>query len=219
MDALDDWEKPINVGTISSHEHQYSWERSPFSHIFMLQAYFHMCQMPTYSVPANLSRDNILKPHIVLGPRYYHMCWMCASPHICGATRSSPAKKDKIYGCSKRASQHICGPLGAVQPTGINIWVLQHAADIYVWLLWAVQPTGIKYMGTPSVPADIYVWQLWAVQLTSGLYLPPCYPVLQEHRLLLHFLFFVPVFMYIIWDEFKSAHEPLVPSITYYRHP
>src|SRR5882672_6903805 len=30
---------------------------SHFSHIFMLQAYFHMCQSGTYSVPANLGRD------------------------------------------------------------------------------------------------------------------------------------------------------------------
>src|SRR5882672_10510753 len=30
---------------------------SPFSHIFTLQAYFHMCQSGAYSVPANLGRD------------------------------------------------------------------------------------------------------------------------------------------------------------------
>src|SRR5882724_4124791 len=76
----------------------------------MLQAYFHMCQMPTYSIPANLGRDNILKAHIALGPRYYHVCSMCARQHICGPARSSPANRDKIYGCSKHSIQHICRP-------------------------------------------------------------------------------------------------------------
>jgi len=109
---------------------------SPFSHIFMLQAYFHMCQMPAYSIPANLGRGNILKPHIVLGPRYYHVCSMCAGQHICSPTRSGPANRDKIYGHSKLP------------------------AAIYVGLLGVVQPTTLQYMGTPSVPADIYAGPL-----------------------------------------------------------
>src|SRR5882724_1712151 len=75
----------------------------------MLQAYFHMCQMTAYSIPANLSQDNILKPHIVLGPRYYQVCSMHARQNICATTTSNPAYSDKMYGCSKRASRHICG--------------------------------------------------------------------------------------------------------------
>jgi len=49
---------------------------SPFSNIFMLQVYYHMCQSDTYSIPANLGWDNIFEPHIVYWPRYI-MCAQC----------------------------------------------------------------------------------------------------------------------------------------------
>src|SRR5882724_9731524 len=84
---------------------------SPFSHIFMLQVYSHMCQMPTYSIPANLGQDNIFKLHIVLGPRYYYVCSKHASQHICGPATTDPANSIKYMHTSTMPADIYVGPL------------------------------------------------------------------------------------------------------------
>jgi len=133
---------------------------SPFSDIFTLQAYFHMCQMPAYSVPANLGQDNILKPHIALGPDIINVCSMHSGKHICGPARSGPANRDKIYGCSKHASCHICGPTRS-SPANHPKYMGAPRMPAKICVTATSSPANRdKYMGAPSVPVNIYVGPL-----------------------------------------------------------
>jgi len=86
------------------------------------------------SGPANINKINVHSKH--------------SSWHICGPTMGDPANSNKINVCYKHASQHICGSATSNPANSDEIYPCSKcAANIYVHLLWVVQPTAIKYMG------------------------------------------------------------------------